>query len=614
MARIELSFANHPTTRHNIISRPNLQTEGDKTRYRVLLTEKLSEIPPAESIDERWKQISLAMRVSHSEIKRENDIHVDRSWISAASINIMKERRQIPAGNEYKDERRQLKNKLTRRLRLDREKSLIKKSKEMEKAFATGNSRILFSLARINSHANFVSETIVEKDGTPIYNQARRIDRWAEHFEEQFSWPNPDMVSYTGLGEGAPYQITNAPPTEEEVELEIRLLQRNKAPGPDNIPSELFKEGGAYLIKSLVNLLKKIWESEQVPLDWCKSTIIPIYKKGAKSSCDNHRGISLVTIASKILAGLIRKRLLREREIQTREEQAGFRPGRGCVDHIFSLRQILQHRHTYRQATIVVFLDLKAAFDSVSRMALWDCLKRNGVPIKYVNLMKSLYSNSESRVRVYGKVSESFKTSSGVRQGCPISPFLFNFIMDDIMKIALRSTDDVGVELLPGPKITDIEYADDIALLGNSEEVMQHFLDNLSDAAKIFGMCFAPLKCKILLQDWVGPDPILSIRGKTLDIVNSFTYLGSIISSAPNIVDEINNRIMKARLAFGKLENIWRRKNVRLATKDRLYNACVRSILLYGSETWQLRQEDVQKLSVFDNRCLRYIARVKWSA
>jgi hypothetical protein len=170
----------------------------------------------------------------------------------------------------------------------------------------------------------------------------------------------------------------------------------------------------------------------------------------------------------------------------------------------------------------------------------------------------------------------------------------------------------MGVDLLPGPNITDIEYADDIVLLGQSEEIMQRFLNKLSDTARIFGMKFAPSKCKVLLQDWVGGNPNLAIGGIDLDIVDSFTYLGSKISSAFNASDEINSRIVKARTAFAKLSHIWRRKDIRLPVKGRLYTACVRSILLYGSETWSLRVEDVQKLSVFDNRCLRTVAKVRW--
>ncbi|KAA3676219.1 uncharacterized protein DEA37_0014753 [Paragonimus westermani] len=82
--------------------------------------------------------------------------------------------------------------------------------------------------------------------------------------------------------------------------------------------------------------------------------------------------------------------LTRVSESQVCEEQAGFRSGRGCIDHTFTLRRILEHRHCYRQPTVVILLDLKAAFDSVARNVLWNCLLCKGVPGKYVNLLKSL--------------------------------------------------------------------------------------------------------------------------------------------------------------------------------------------------------------------------------
>jgi hypothetical protein len=233
--------------------------------------------------------------------------------------------------------------------------------------------------------------------------------------------------------------------------------------------------------------------------------------------------------------------------------------------------------------------------------------------VKYVNLLKSLYAHSECRVRVYGQLTRAFSTSSGVRQGCPISPFLFNYIVDDILEGALKGSEDLGVELLPGNKLTDIEYADDIALLSSSSSNMQIMLNRLNDTVGLYGMRFAPSKCKVLLQDWVGPSPTFVLAGSSLETVDRFTYLGSVISSACNIADEVSARIAKARSAFANLRHLWRRKDVRLSIKGRVYNACVRSILLYGSETWSIRAEDAHKLSVFDHRCLRQLARVKWA-
>ena len=120
----------------------------------------------------------------------------------------------------------------------------------------------------------------------------------------------------------------------------MNLLKRDKAPGPDGLHSSLFKEGGQSVIISLTEILRTTSNEEQLPEEWNISTVIPISKKGARSLCENHRGISLVNVASKMLSGLILRRLT-----DHRENQAGFRPGRGCTDHVFALRQILELRH-----------------------------------------------------------------------------------------------------------------------------------------------------------------------------------------------------------------------------------------------------------------------------
>ena len=117
-------------------------------------------------------------------------------------------------------------------------------------------------------------------------------------------------------------------------------------------------------------LLALIWESEEVPSEWCSALIIPVYKKSKRTSCENHSGISLVNVASKLRTGIILRRLTNVREKQIRENQAGFRPDRGCIDRIFSLHQILEPRHMFRLPTTLVFLDLKVAFDSVDRNTL----------------------------------------------------------------------------------------------------------------------------------------------------------------------------------------------------------------------------------------------------
>ncbi|VDO78741.1 unnamed protein product [Schistosoma margrebowiei] len=137
-------------------------------------------------------------------------------------------------------------------------------------------------------------------------------------------------------------------------------------------------------------------------------------------------------------------------------------------------------------------------------------------------------------------------------------------------------------------------------------------MTTLSNNASMFGMRFSPSKCKMLLQDWVASTPELMIGSEKIERVDRFTYLGSLISPCGLVCDEISARIQKARPAFTNLHHLWRRRDICLSTKGRVYCAAVRSVLLYGSETWPVRVEDIRRLLVFDHRCLRNIARISW--
>ena len=169
----------------------------------------------------------------------------------------------------------------------------------------------------------------------------------------------------------------------------------------------------------------------------------------------------MTPVVTKVLASIILHRLTPARENYIREQQAGFRLECGCIDHIFTLRQHLEHRNTFHRPTIVMSLDLKAAFDSVDLEALFHCMFAGCFP-KIVNILKALYSHTTGRVRVYGQLSRCFESSSGVCQGCPLSPFLFNFVIDDIMEQALHNSATKAPDAHRNKILFDLEYADDI--------------------------------------------------------------------------------------------------------------------------------------------------------
>ena len=100
----------------------------------------------------------------------------------------------------------------------------------------------------------------------------------------------------------------------------------------------------------------------------------------------------------------------------------------------------------------------------------------------------------------------------------------------------------------------------------------------------MFGMRFAPPKCKVMPQDWVGATPNLSSKGQIIERVDKFTYLGSCISPDGSIAVKLSSRIQKVRPAFSNLHHLWRRNDIKLPTKGKVCSAAVRSVLLYGSK------------------------------
>ena len=134
-----------------------------------------------------------------------------------------------------------------------------------------------------------------------------------------------------------------------------------------------------------------------------------------------------------------------------RENQAGFRKGRSCLDQIFSLQQIIEKCLDQQLPCLINFIDFKAVFDSVHRPSLWEILRLYGIPTKYISIIKNSYKNTSCAVKAEGNISSWFNIVTGVRQGDIWSPLLFSLVIDFVMKIAVVSCRLLQLELV-GPR------------------------------------------------------------------------------------------------------------------------------------------------------------------
>nr|VZI16340.1 unnamed protein product [Spirometra erinaceieuropaei] len=481
----------------------------------------------------------------------------------------------------------------------------------MEQASNFGDIRKLNQLIRqVSGKPSTLSDSVLDVNGGFIADNSTKIERWREHFEHHLNFDiQPTSLLPSSSAEFLPsdtYAVPCDPPSEGEVDA-IRKLRNNKAPGKDGVLAEIFKPYVGTLAPWLHEVIERAWRDEVVPDDWGLGILVPILKKVDKTRCENYRGISLMDVAAKLFAIVLLRRFPAVRDSRTRPNQAGFRAGRGYADQLFTLRRILGFRHSCQQPTAVCFIDFAAAFNSVHRESLWRIMAPDGVPAKIIAMIKTYYRSTTTRVLVSNNLSQPFGMRSGVRQGCILSPILFNYAIDWIFGRALHEGD--GVEFAPGHRLTDLDDADDIALLASSFGDLQSMVSRVNEVAKWVGLSINAGKNKMFLSCIPDQEKApLGIGGCQLEEVDSFKYLGDRLLSNGHSKEDIISRIDAVRWVFSSLRKcLLNRRDLSIATKIRAYRASVRSVLLYGCECWALRVEDERKLEVFDHHCLRTI-------
>ena len=153
----------------------------------------------------------------------------------------------------------------------------------------------------------------------------------------------------------------------------------------------MYKHGGTTLVGHLHRLFLKIWKNEGVPQELKDASIVTIFKNGSRTACGNYRGISLLSVAGKIVVKVLLNRLQPLSESIIPETQCGFRPGRGTADMIFSARQVQEKCREQGRDLCLSFIDHTNAVDSVNREALWAYLTRLGCPPTFVNITRQLH-------------------------------------------------------------------------------------------------------------------------------------------------------------------------------------------------------------------------------
>ena len=326
-------------------------------------------------------------------------------------------------------------------------------------------------------------------------------------------------------------------------------LHINKAPGTDAIPAEVYKAGGLPMAEKLTELFQCMWRKEAIPQDLKDASIIHLYKrKGNPQVCDNHRGISLLSIAGKILTKILLNRLNAHLDQAglIPESQCGFRKDRGTIDMIFTARQLQEKCQEQNVDLYMTFVDLTKAFDTVSRDGLWKIMAKFGCPPRYIAMVRQFHDGMQARVQNDGEYSEPFPVTNGVKQGCVMAPTLFSMMFSAMLTDAFQDA-DAGFpiryrfdgkllnlrRLQAKSKVqTDVVdkllYADDLAENAKSEEKMQGAVDRMSKACDNFQLTISTKKTEVVHQPAPGKpysEPTITVSGQKLQVVENSPIL-----------------------------------------------------------------------------------------
>ena len=283
-------------------------------------------------------------------------------------------------------------------------------------------------------------------------------------------------------------------------------VRTSKGVGPDSIPAELLRfmrlpddPEGTERIRNhvsdlIANALNLAIHTNSFPASFTITNLTPLLKSSKvphqdRASANNYRPVVTAVYLDKVLDAVLTRRLthwtIRNKLIGN--EQIGFMPGRSAEEHVAVLREAIHSRSQAGADTYVLFLDLKKAYDRVHIRTLARILEHAGVPSSVTNLLVTLSSARQTRIKLSGSLSEPFPATAGVPQGGIRSPILFDLFIESLSRHLKSTAAYTGVDVV-GVNVRHLLYADDACALAVSTEQIQTVAFVAAHWCRMWGM------------------------------------------------------------------------------------------------------------------------------
>ena len=425
------------------------------------------------------------------------------------------------------------------------------------------------------------------------------LERWATFYEELYFDDSEDTTIDDSQEEPIPSILKS------EIVHAVNNLKPGKSPGLDEIYSEYIKAGGEPLVNALHLLYNKIITSSIIPQSFKEALIVVLFKKDCRLECKNYRPISLLSHIYKLFISIIANRVRNDLYSSFPESQAAYQPGRGTIEQIIALEQLIEKSIEFNNPLHLVFIDFTKAFDSIKLPHLWKLLEKTPINKRYINILKCTYDNSKACVRTDIGTSRSVNILKGVKQGDILSAILFCIVVASIIN-KTESSCNSGYSI-GGHLLSNLAYADDIATLNNSVIEMQKYIDTLAKNAEEVGLYINISKTKCMTTDKNKPQLNLTIYGQQIKQVSEFIYLGHKLSSTNNGSTAVQHRIGLGWAAFEKNKEMLTSKRVSYQIKSQIYNTFILPVVCHGLECVNWTTSLLNKMETFQNHIMRFM-------
>ncbi|CAK1591052.1 unnamed protein product [Parnassius mnemosyne] len=343
---------------------------------------------------------------------------------------------------------------------------------------------------------------------------------------------------------------------------------------------ELRERTAETILDAITDLFNEILITEYIPHQWTTSTIVLLHKKGKKDNIANYRPISLMSNVYKIFSKVLLNRLTQTLDENQPREQAGFRSDFSTIDHIHTIKQIIEKCNEYGIYYYLAYVDYNKAFDSLKHTRIWEALATQGVENKYIRLISNIYKNMKAKIRTE-RVGDHF----------PIK----------------RGWNKYGLNI-NGIKLNHLRFADDLILISEDPKSLQEMLEELVYESDRVGLSMNTTKTKVMTNHDKVP---ITVNDTKIEYVEEYIYLGQIISPKDLTTKEINNRVQLAWKRYWSLKEIFKNPQIPLKAKKKIFDSCILPIMTYGCQSWSLTKHNLRKLENCQHSMERSMLNIK---